>query len=228
MKLKSFAFTTGIAVSVVVAGVTTPTSVRAATLFTNSTAFVNNLQSGFYLENFEGLAVASAPTTFSVNGFSYTTTAPGDTLYVNPATANSTKALSTDTAGAGIAINFTSGNVTAVGGNFFLSDFGANPVAGNLTINLSDGTSEIVSSVASSNLPFRGFTTTGSTFITSLNLLPFTATAPFQFNTLDNLYVGQAQAQSTAVPEPFTIIGTLVGGTAALRMRKQLKAAQKV
>ena len=29
---------------------------------------------------------------------------------------------------------------------------------------------------------------------------------------------------STAVPEPFTIIGTIVGGTAALRMRKKLKA----
>jgi hypothetical protein len=28
----------------------------------------------------------------------------------------------------------------------------------------------------------------------------------------------------TSVPEPFTIIGTLVGGTAALRMRKKLKA----
>jgi hypothetical protein len=30
----------------------------------------------------------------------------------------------------------------------------------------------------------------------------------------------------TAVPEPFTIIGTLVGGTAALRMRKKLAAAK--
>ena len=30
---------------------------------------------------------------------------------------------------------------------------------------------------------------------------------------------------ATAVPEPFTIIGTLVGGTAALRMRKKLKAS---
>lgn len=28
----------------------------------------------------------------------------------------------------------------------------------------------------------------------------------------------------TEVPEPFTIIGTLVGGTAAFRMRKKLKA----
>ena len=33
---------------------------------------------------------------------------------------------------------------------------------------------------------------------------------------------------TTAVPEPFTIIGTLVGGTAAIRTRKKLKAAAKV
>jgi hypothetical protein len=32
---------------------------------------------------------------------------------------------------------------------------------------------------------------------------------------------------STAVPEPFTIIGTLIGGTAAFRMRKKLKAGNK-
>jgi hypothetical protein len=32
---------------------------------------------------------------------------------------------------------------------------------------------------------------------------------------------------TTAVPEPFTIVGTLVGGTAALRMRKKLKSSDK-
>ena len=31
----------------------------------------------------------------------------------------------------------------------------------------------------------------------------------------------------TAVPEPFTIIGTIIGGTAAFRMRKKLKAITK-
>jgi hypothetical protein len=30
--------------------------------------------------------------------------------------------------------------------------------------------------------------------------------------------------RGTAVPEPFTIVGTLIGGTAALRMRKKLKS----
>jgi DNA-binding beta-propeller fold protein YncE len=33
-----------------------------------------------------------------------------------------------------------------------------------------------------------------------------------------------APSASTAVPEPFTIIGTLIGGTAAIRMRKKLKS----
>jgi hypothetical protein len=32
-----------------------------------------------------------------------------------------------------------------------------------------------------------------------------------------------ATTSSTAVPEPFTIIGTLIGGTAAFRMRKKVK-----
>ncbi len=33
---------------------------------------------------------------------------------------------------------------------------------------------------------------------------------------------------TTAVPEPFTIVGTLVGGTAALRMRKKIKDTNKM
>jgi hypothetical protein len=35
-------------------------------------------------------------------------------------------------------------------------------------------------------------------------------------------------SSSTAVPEPFTIIGTIMGGTAAMRMRKKLKSSDKV
>jgi hypothetical protein len=37
-----------------------------------------------------------------------------------------------------------------------------------------------------------------------------------------------SSATSTAVPEPFTIVGTLIGGTAALRTRKKLKSSGKV
>jgi hypothetical protein len=41
---------------------------------------------------------------------------------------------------------------------------------------------------------------------------------------LDNVVVNSAA--TTSVPEPFTIVGTLVGGTAAFRMRKKLKLAR--
>ena len=35
------------------------------------------------------------------------------------------------------------------------------------------------------------------------------------------------RATATAVPEPFTVIGSIIGGTAAFRMRKKLKASNK-
>jgi hypothetical protein len=41
---------------------------------------------------------------------------------------------------------------------------------------------------------------------------------------IDNIQFGSA---ATAVPEPFTVIGTLIGGTAAVRMRKKLAARTK-
>ena len=39
-------------------------------------------------------------------------------------------------------------------------------------------------------------------------------------------YAADPIADPTAVPEPFTIIGTIVGGSAALRMRKKLKSTK--
>lgn len=39
---------------------------------------------------------------------------------------------------------------------------------------------------------------------------------------------GTAVVPTTAVPEPFTIVGTMLGGAAALRMRKRLKATNKL
>ena len=48
--------------------------------------------------------------------------------------------------------------------------------------------------------------------------------ANFGTNTIEKFSnIGTPQS----VPEPFTIIGTLVGGTAAIRMRKKLKLANK-
>jgi hypothetical protein len=46
---------------------------------------------------------------------------------------------------------------------------------------------------------------------------------------VDNITLGSAvPGGSTAVPEPFTIVGTLIGSAAAFKMRKRLKVNNKL
>ena len=65
--------------------------------------------------------------------------------------------------------------------------------------------------------------------IYNLALLDTTGNILFSANNLDAnnpnyvVTVALPTTVATAVPEPFTVIGTLIGGTAALRMRKKLK-----
>lgn len=201
--------------------------------FTNQTSFVNNLQSGFYLNNFNALTPGDQGVTninFNTNGFSYNIAdnppsgSPAANLFAVSVNGGS-QALSTSLPTDAIKISFTSGNVSAVGGNFFLTDINSNPIAGNLSINLSDGSSVNFSSTASNNYPFVGFTTTGSSFITSLDL---NAVGSGQFNTIDNLYVGQSISNSVTVPwEFFPTQGILLGFTAFLGLRVLKRADDK-
>jgi hypothetical protein len=52
------------------------------------------------------------------------------------------------------------------------------------------------------------------------------ATGGSQFSAL--AFDFSSPPSATAVPEPFTIVGTLLGGTAALRLRKKLKSSDKI
>jgi hypothetical protein len=65
------------------------------------------------------------------------------------------------------------------------------------------------------------------TFVGSgTDILSFTFTG-VAASAIDNVVVnGDAPLPSTAAPEPFTIIGTLIGGTAAVRMRKKLNLSK--
>jgi hypothetical protein len=83
------------------------------------------------------------------------------------------------------------------------------------TIQLSTGETFVVSSLNYPDRKFIGFTSTSD-----IDSISFTATAGA--TQLDNFRFGTANP--TSVPEPFTVIGTLVGGTAAFRMRKKLKS----
>jgi hypothetical protein len=106
----------------------------------------------------------------------------------------------------------------------------------NANISETDASSAAMLYFANTNtvtLNFEANTTTASTnrnYVFSaidgdLSIIGATGT-PFNSRTFTgyNAFVSTS-TPTTAVPEPFTIIGTLVGGTAALRMRKKLKAS---
>ena len=125
-------------------------------------------------------------------------------------------------------------------GKFFA--LSVNPTNTTLFSIATDGTAAQIGSVGFSDvygLAFEngslyGYTATGQqltinpssgvgTF--SLNVAGTTAANPSStVNIFGSASPNSASGASTAVPEPFTIVGTLIGGGAALRMRKKLKA----
>jgi hypothetical protein len=69
--------------------------------------------------------------------------------------------------------------------------------------------------------PFSGFAPS-ATDGSQISSVPSLASVPNVYTLTGS--ISQAGGPVTDVPEPFTIVGTLIGGTAALRMRKKLKA----
>jgi hypothetical protein len=73
------------------------------------------------------------------------------------------------------------------------------------------------------NISAQAFAPYSFNFVgTGLDTIQFNERNDPAYLQLDNVVVDVA-----AVPEPFTIVGSLVGGTAALRMRKKLKSSNK-
>lgn len=144
---------------------------------------------------------------FSGNGFSYAVSAPGN-IYA------SGDFLSTSLPNLDITINFTSGNINAVGGNFYVVNFSDvfQPVA--LTLTLSDGTVTTFKPSSPSALDsFRGFSS--NLAISSLTL---SGPGTSLYATLDNLTVGSV----SAVPEPgsWALMGLGLAGLGLARRRK--------
>lgn len=178
-----------------------------AAVYTNSAAFLADVQPGFYFNNFTGLAAGpSGPLNYSGNGFSYTITASGPNnagLYNDPGVVSTNNALD------GILVTFTSGNVTAVGGNFWATDINVFPIPATVTITTSDGQSSSFTSAGPNS--FRGFTS--NVLITSI-FIDAADTPANAWSTMDNLYVGQA------IPAPGAMALLGLGGLAAARRRR--------
>ncbi len=192
----------------------TASAAQAAVIYTTESAFSSALQAGSYTENFSGVSgdgvltgINSLP--FSGSGISYTIATATDVFYLNTVDVRSlTTALQADT----MTITLSTPNVTAIGGNFFATDDTESVIADNFLLTLSDGTTSLVTSSAGGPSVFRGFTTSGGTFITSLTV----DGGGIGYSSIQNLTVGFA-----AVPEPSVIASVtalgLVGAAAATR-----------
>ena len=193
--------------------------------FTDLASFQANT-TGLTTIDFEGLAPRFGFTNYSAaglttNGVKFTDSS--NVLFAADSTASPTAfynwgsgaGLASGASGSILTATLPSG-ITAVGSDIrsFLN------YASPFTIKLSTGETFNLNSLNYPNRQFVGFTSN-----TAIASISFQATAGYAL--LDNFRFGTANAATTSVPEPFTVIGTLVGGTAALRMRKKLKSAQK-
>lgn len=184
-------------------------SSHASTVIYNSQSnFAAALTPGAYTNDFTG--VQPDDYSYSSGGFGYTVNSSLG-MY------QSGTLIGSNDLSDPLTITFTTGNVTAVGGDFFATDIDDLFQGVLVMFELSDGTSGTFTPSSEADA-FRGFVST--TPIAWLTL----STADGTYNTLDNLTVGQARVASevAVVPEPSTmLLASLAMGGLLLSRRRQ-------
>lgn len=190
---------------IVLAALTALVGAAQAQIFNNAAAFqtaINNDPGQF--NNSFGAATATwsggSPT------MAYTVSAPGSSLYTDG------DFLGVFNATANLVITFNSGNVRAVGGNFFHTNSVDAFIAGRaVTLTYSDGTVDTFAPTSITD--FRGYVS--NTILTSLTITAGGAAAPAAFASMDNVITS-----TQAVPEPGSILALGLGAVALMRRRK--------
>jgi hypothetical protein len=186
-----------------------------STIYTSSAAFFANVQSSV-TENFtDNSGYFQTGLEFNVGPFTFTANAGGgdpgeDTIRKDGSI------ITTNFPDQDLTFTITSGDATAIGGIFLVTDVNNVALISDLTITLSDGTTTTFTTSIDGN-DFRGFISPGPT-ITSLTL---SVPAVGVFSTADSLTLGFA----ASIPEPSTValISTLGVGVGAYWYRRRNK-----
>ena len=199
-----------VALAVFVVGLVATPTFAGVVVYTDQASFLAATAPGSYLETFDSLATGVGPASigFSDLGFSYTAVASFDFSFpfTIPLGDPNDVILGTNFSDASITFSFTSGNVTAVGGYFFTTDFFGTPVATDLLVSTDQTLAQTLSPTLGA-LTFLGFTS-DIPFIS----LTITSTDPGNdiFLVANDLIVG------AAVPEPSTLALAGTGGVFGL------------
>ena len=192
---------------------------QAAVTYTTRATFNPAVKAGAYTETFDSLGDSDLGTmtkVFTSGGFSFTATTgaalPNDNDLFGVDGATATDFLLSTTIPSNLTFTFPSGNVTAVGGDFLLTDTSFKAAVDTFTLTLSDGTT-VTRNSGGANTPFFGFAS--ATPITSLTFaIPADATANNFFASVNNFTVG------AAVPEPTSLALAAIGGAGLLSRRR--------
>lgn len=151
-------------------------------VYTDRAGFMAQLAAGALEPVFSDLGPIAEPKVFSNAGYTIELRSGNNNgLWGEP-----NAIITPNSAGVDIVVDFTAGEVTAVGGNFWITNAAVAPVAANVTIELSDGTTEQYDAAGPSD--FRGFITAAP-----ITRITFKGTATnSQWSTLSSLVVGSA------------------------------------
>jgi hypothetical protein len=194
--------------SAVALAVLSTSSFASATVYTSSASFLTRVAPGYYTEDFNSLTnPLPDPLPFSGGAFAYTASSPPFGLYSSDVTTGFF--LGTSQEDEDLTITFTSGNVNAVGANFFASNISDAFQQVSITITLSDGTVETFTPTSAAD-SYRGFTSD-----VAFTSLVISGPGTSLYAGLDNLTVG------TAVPEPtsWALAGLALAALVASRRR---------
>lgn len=149
-------------------------------VYTDRTLFMAEVAPGALQPAFTQIGSISEPAVFSNAGYAISiASSNANGLFGEPG-----GIITPNNAGVDLVVTFTSGSVTAVGGNFWITNASVAPVVSSVTIELSDGTSETYSATGPSD--FRGFITAAP-----ITRITFRGTGlDVQWSTLANLVVG--------------------------------------
>lgn len=177
----------------------------APAVYSSSAAFLAQLQPGAYTETFTGLG-DYPPADYSNGVYAYTLSAPLG-LYSDG------DLIGTSQIDEALTISFTSGNVRAVGGNFFAVNLNNDFQSVLISLLLSDGSTESFTPATLAD-SYRGFVADG--FITSLVI---SGPGASRYASLDNLTVGTVPRGTVPEPASLALVGLAFAGLAASRRR---------